>query len=371
MKAIVDVKAVLAPISKKNPVGEDLRADQAMDALYYQLKDLRTESRDIERRQSLGEGLDVRPPWPKLAKLAVQALQEKSKDLEIASWLTEALLRMHGFSGLASGFSVMADIAEKYWDKAYPLPDEDGLETRLAPIIGLNGDEYDGTLIRPIAHVDITKGSSTGPFALWQYQQAIENNKITDKELIKKKQEQGSIFMSDIQAAVAESGSDFYQQLQTDLDAALSQYKRLNSLLEEKCGHDAPPKIKVLQALEHFGDHIRYITKDAPFSVKEAVASEASAAAEVEQRESVVEPAQKNIHEAVNTGSSLVNNRDAALKQLGTIADYFRQAEPQSPLPFLLERAQQLGKMSFPELLKELVDDNNAREAACKLMGME
>ena len=64
-------------------------------------------------------------------------------------------------------------------------------------------------------------------------------------------------------------------------------------------------------------------------------------------------------------------NRDDALQQLGQLAHFFRETEPQSPLPYLLERAQQLGRLSFPELLRELVNDEGARSAAYKLMGVE
>ena len=40
----------------------------------------------------------------------------------------------------------MRELAENFWDGLYPLPDEDGILTRVAPLAGLNGVEADGVL---------------------------------------------------------------------------------------------------------------------------------------------------------------------------------------------------------------------------------
>ena len=212
-----------------------------------------------------GQDLDERANWSQLATLCIQALSEQSKDLEVAAWLVEAMLRLNGFAGMASAFQLMNGLIEQYWQTLYPLPDEEGIETRLIPVVSLNGDDFDGTLINPIGHVAITQGSSCGPFALWQYQQAIDNAKVTDKKSIEKKREQGSVFMDQIETAVAESSTDFYQQLSQDLLNAQQSFLDLNTLLAEKCGKHSPPQAKILQALENFSDHIRFITKNTSF----------------------------------------------------------------------------------------------------------
>ena len=55
------------------------------------------------------------------------------KDLEIAAWLTEALLRDGGLAGLAAGVGLMAGLVEAFWDELYPLPDEEGMATSPGP----------------------------------------------------------------------------------------------------------------------------------------------------------------------------------------------------------------------------------------------
>lgn len=368
MSLSFSIKKCLKAISKDNPVGEDLRNDQSIDALYYQMKDLRNAARDSERKQAMGQESDASADWGSLAKLCITALTEKSKDLEIASWLIESMIRLDGFAGLTKSVQLMTALANEYWDAVYPMPDDEGMETRLAPIVSLNGDDFDGTLIAPIAHVAITAGTSCGPYALWQYQQAIENAKLTDKNIIEKRQEQGGVFMAQIQMAVSESSKDFYQQLQQNIADAKLAYLSLDECLAEKCGNNVPPKAKILQALDDFSDYLRFITKDTPFAKLQVVTE-------------VIEPHSDVINQEVmpnsvmtitpDTASSSLKTRDDALSQLGQLANFFRQTEPQSPLPFLLERAQQLGRLSFPELLRELVNDDGARSAAYKLMGVE
>ena len=48
-------------------------------------------------------------------------------------------MRSHGLAGLAAGAQLMAGLAERYWDGLFPLPDDYGMETRVAPVTGLNG----------------------------------------------------------------------------------------------------------------------------------------------------------------------------------------------------------------------------------------
>jgi type VI secretion system protein ImpA len=360
------IEQCLKPINADNKVGHDLRNDQSMDALYYQMKDVRNAARDLESRQAMGQDLDERADWNSLAKLCIQALSEQSKDLEVASWLVEAMLRLNGFDGMAKSLQLMMQLVEQYWGDVYPLPDEEGIETRLAPIVSLNGDDFDGTLINPIGHVAITEGNSCGPFALWQYQQAIDNAKITDKNVIKKKREEGSIFLDQIEISVAESSSTFYQTLSQDLQSAKQTFLELNTLLADKCGNHTPPQAKIVQALENFSDHIRFITKNTAFA--QPVIAIAVDKAETQTAEDI-EAVNVVTTSATNIGSLV--NRDDALQQIGQLAHFFRQTQPQSPLPYLLERAQQLGRLSFPELLRELVSDDGARSAAYKLMGVE
>jgi type VI secretion system protein ImpA len=58
------------------------------------------------------------------------------------------------------------------------------------------------------------------------------------------------------------------------------------------------------------------------------------------------------------------------LRELIRIADYFRRTEPQSPLAYTLDDAVRRGRMSWPELLAELVTDDSTRNAMLTSLGI-
>ncbi|MCV5979182.1 type VI secretion system ImpA family N-terminal domain-containing protein, partial [Escherichia coli] len=68
-----------------------------------------------------------------------EILTNQSKDLEFVAWLIEALTRLYGFRGMGVGYKLATSLIENFWDDLYPMPDEDGIETRISAIIGLNG----------------------------------------------------------------------------------------------------------------------------------------------------------------------------------------------------------------------------------------
>ena len=58
--------------------------------------------------------------WTLVIKLASEAIATKSKDLQLAVWLTEALLNKEGFPGLQSGLNLLKSLVENFWDGLYP-----------------------------------------------------------------------------------------------------------------------------------------------------------------------------------------------------------------------------------------------------------
>src|ERR1700744_3167269 len=150
-----DLEALLAPIEGEAPQGTDIREDFSAMSPYNRLRDARSEARDAERGQDAGaeNTADPTPPWRTGRELALKTLTEATKDLEVAAWATEAMVRSHGLAGLTAGARLMAGLAEQYWDGVFPLPDDYGMETRVAPVTGLNGRDGNGSLIQPLYQI--------------------------------------------------------------------------------------------------------------------------------------------------------------------------------------------------------------------------
>ncbi|MDW8371810.1 MAG: type VI secretion system ImpA family N-terminal domain-containing protein, partial [Geminicoccaceae bacterium] len=168
-----DLERLLAPFEGDNPAGVDPRTDFSATSPYNRLRDARAEARAAERAMdSAAEEAVVPPQWRTIREIADRVISEQAKDLEVAAWYTESLLRSNGFEGLAAGFRLMHGLVERFWDGLYPLPDEDGVSTKVAPITGLNGEGGDGALTQPIRKVPLMRMPDGAPVALWQIEQA-------------------------------------------------------------------------------------------------------------------------------------------------------------------------------------------------------
>ncbi len=369
MKNVIDITAFVAPISTDNPVGKDIREESTLTNLYYQIKDARNGARTTERKNQTGESdVDPKPQWDIVFKVGSDILQKHSKDIEIAAWLTEALIRRNGFAGLANGFTLLKELVNQYWDAGvYPLPDEEGIEIRVAPIAGLNGVDAEGSLLFPIRNAKLTANTSSGCFSLWQYKQAIELESIKDEKAKQRKIDQGITLPANVYKAVAESGKDFYQALLSELTQTITAFAALNAALQEKCGKDAPGSSQIRNALDDVKDHIGFLLKDAPFAIApvavQALEVVGTTTAEQVVDGSVAEP-QKSV-----TGTRGLNSRKDALQLLSQVATYFKTNEPHSPLAYSIERLVRWGNLPLPELMRELIDDG-ARNNFEKLTGV-
>jgi type VI secretion system protein ImpA len=58
------------------------------------------------------------------------------------------------------------------------------------------------------------------------------------------------------------------------------------------------------------------------------------------------------------------------LRDLVEIAEYFRKTEPNSPLSYTLQDAVRRARLSWPELLAELVADEKARDSILNSLGI-
>ncbi|MGC2413987.1 MAG: type VI secretion system protein TssA, partial [Stellaceae bacterium] len=64
---------------------------------------------------------------------------------------------------------------------------------------------------------------------------------------------------------------------------------------------------------------------------------------------------------AATPGATALASREDALRSLAMIAEFFRRTEPLSPLSYTLQEAVRRARMSWPELLAEIVPDTGLR----------
>ena len=347
----------LSPISEEAPAGEDIRADASPSSPYYAVKDARVAARAAERA-NIEDASAIPDEWQIVLDTGIEILKTKSKDLEIAAWMVEAMVRLAGFAGLRDGFRLIEGLVTQFWDGLYPQPDEDGISTRVAAVSGLNGEGGEGTLILPIRKVPLTHGTEHA-FALWQFEQATDLERQADPEKKAAKVADGAVSMEAFTASVAATRAGDFIDLIADIEAAQEALAAMGAALDQAAGSDAPSCGKLRDTLAAVADAVRFFAAD---KLAEAAAGDDAAAGdETPPAGSGAEAEAAGGGEGGRKRRQGYETREEALAELTRIAAFFRKYEPHSPISYTLEEVVRRGSLTLPQLLEELVQDAEAR----------
>lgn len=353
----VDLAALLQPLPGDAPVGVDLRGDASPQSLYYRLRDARAEARAAERAMEVEDAAAAPPPqWRTIRELGIEAIATHSKDLEIAAWLTEALLRSDGLVGFNAGVRLMHGLVEQFWDELFPLPDEDGVATRIGPVAGLNGQSGEGTLSVPLRKLLLFNRPDGTPVQFWQYEQSSELAAIVDPERRQQRIDAGVIPFETLEEEARAAGAARFAALRAQGEAAAAAWRSLGEALDARAGADSPPTSRVRELLERL---VSVATRFAgPAAEGEASAAPADMAAPASAAPQLGDVA------------GALASREDALRSLAAIAEFFRRTEPLSPLSYTLQEAVRRARMSWPELLAEIVPDTGLRGQILTSLGI-
>lgn len=359
--ATVDIAALTCPFAGELRAGLDLRYDAGALAVYHELRDARAAARSAERRAAYGDGENsadrsaALQAWRQVADQASRVLAQYSKDLEVAAWLSEALLRLHGFAGLRDGFGVIAGLVEAVWDDLHPMPDEDGLQRRLVAIAGLNGEGGEGTLIAPIRMVPLVD-CVAGSVTLWHYERAARMERLTPAAREAALADAG-FSLETIAAGAHASSMDERLDLVGSLQEAADAVAAADAALDRAAGDHAPSLRQIRTVLDQVKDALGHLGFsevpgfcEVPGLGEMPGFGEASAALDGDEAVASAGPSRQGYA-----------SRDAAIAAIMALAVYWRHIEPHSPISYTLEEAVRRARLSLPELLAELIPDRDAR----------
>jgi type VI secretion system protein ImpA len=352
---VIDLAALLAPVSEDAPAGPNLRSVDD-GAEYFRLKGLRDDARDLDKQEERGESSDpgaARRAWELLAAETRGALEGKSKDLELVAWMIEGLVREHGFAGLRDGFKAAHGIATTFWESLHYIREDDLADAEPTAkgqaIAGLNGEGVDGTLMAPLRKLAITPNIHPGPFAFWQADAALKKQDLTE-----------------IEANAREADRRFYPALLSDIAEAKAAITELTEALRERMGSaNMPPTSQLRDALDAIAEMVRRIA--GPLAEEPVDGGAATAATDA--------PGDGGAPAAAGRGGTArpgtFETREQAFAMLLAVAKFFRDREPHSPLSYTLEEAVRRGRLPLPELLSELLGDDETRNRLLTAAGIK
>jgi len=237
----LNFEALLTPIPGKNPAGRSLRYTDVYDAI----RDARRSDAPVALGDRYGQ-IKV-ADWHEVAELTTEALRAESKDLQLAAWLTEALVKLHGFPGLCDGLRLLRELLEQFWETLYPEIEEGDLEAREAPLSWLND-----RLPASIHSVPLTKGAEGEALSWlhWQVSRALEKLGHQSQEAMREALADGKITAELFGRAVGGTPRSFYEGLLDDLGQCREECERLTSVVDERCGRDRASLSNVRESIE-------------------------------------------------------------------------------------------------------------------------
>jgi type VI secretion system protein ImpA len=263
MKRNIDIEAILAPLTGDNPAGEYLR----YNPVYDEIQEARRADDLLDRGDWQHE--IKTSDWDRVLALSVQALTEKTKDLQIAAWLLEALTYTEGFAGVNAGLTIITSFMQDFWEHLYPEIEDDDLEYRIGPLEFINDK-----LWLPIKQIPVTDSAATPGYSWmkWQESRQVGSEKDTlnqygDVDDDKKRQRQemiaeGKLTAEEFDAAVASSSKAFYVALAEDVTACLARFTALDRIVDEKFGREAPRLAELKSSLEDCEQLVARILKE-------------------------------------------------------------------------------------------------------------
>lgn len=332
----MDPNVLLQSKSEDAPSGENMEYDPTFT-------EMELAAQPVEEQQvgdSVNEGQD--PDYREVAEKALAVL-EQSHDLRAAVFLADAVLHSSGLTGFADATSVIRGFLEDFWDTCHPELDEDDDNDptmRVNAIQGLCGQPGGlagpSPVYRSLRRAALTDSRGFGRFSM-------RDIEVSEGQVMLPDGETGPDSAS-ISAAFQDTDEETLGATMAAARITLENARAISAVFDDKTpgiGPDLDPLIKMLVQISN--------------KVGEFASSEAA-----------IEPAEGNDGEDAGSvavggtsGSGVqavgaINSRTDVTNALERIVGYYRQNEPSSPIPILLERAKRLVNADFMTIMEDI-----------------
>jgi type VI secretion system protein ImpA len=353
--SVIDLDALLAPISEDSPSGENLQ----YSGLYDEIREARRADDQLARgdwQQEL-KTADFR----QVIDLAVPALTSQTKDLQIAVWLTEALSKQNSFAGLRDGLKLVTGIHVNFWDTCFPEIDDGDQEARANAL-----EWMDRQAALAVREAPITSGEGLSFIAFeeskrFDIPESFDGLSSEDLEKFTELKSEAERFKRVTgerwRKAKAASRRAFYEQISLTLDECWAEQQALDKTLEEKFDRNQMPG---LSGLKKSLDEVRGAVKKLLLEKRELEPDESdTAGVESEGGEGGEQAADGAARQpaGVQVSGGAIRTRQDALKRLSEVAEFFRKSEPHSPVSYLVQRAVKWGNMPLETWLQDVIKD--------------
>ena len=362
---------LLNPIPGSNPSGEDLR----YAPVYDKIKEARRED-DPNLPQGIWTHQLKKGDYPQVIKLTSESLATKSKDLQLAVWLIDAVIKTEALPGLRQGLELIRNLQGKFWDTLYPQLEDGDAELRAAPLDWLITRVLTNLKLQPLTRNGLDWFKYTESRTVGYEKEAAGNADRTKARNAAIKD--GKLTAEQFDQALKETPKSFYEQVLKDIDDCLEVLAELREFSEGKFGDNPPSFGKLVDALEEYRPAISALLEKkieletppppskpapAPPAPSPAAAASAPAPAAVASpppAPKAAEPPAPTAPPAVQAtppaaqvapkppasgpGADPIDREDANRRTIA-VARYLRKQQPTSPVSYMVLRGLRWGEL--------------------------
>lgn len=348
-----DVSRYLHPISDDTPSGLDFSFSPEFDAI----KKSREEDDPYLAQGEWATELKV-ADWHSVVEQTTALLSTQTKDLRVAAWLAEGLARAQGFEGVTQGCAILQGLCDQYWDSVHPQPEDGDYELRIGALTN-----FVQRSVQIVSTLPVTQGnghaySSRDFDAAQQFEHAASKDPDLRSGLPDYK-----VTLAKFATSQQKTPRAFYEALFRSFSLAQLAWRSLAQSIDARLGVDGPSFTPVFDAFAQAERLINRLIKEAGLSMTSGIGQAA-------------EPEPLTAASAGMNGTSGVmlggfTSRAQALQQLERVAEYFRHAEPHSPVAYLASKAAHWGNMPLHEWLRTVVKDGASLGHIEELLGLQ
>jgi type VI secretion system protein ImpA len=356
---VSDFERLLAPLALV-PAGPDLRYVNG-DTTLRRIEQLRVPS-----PPEPGSGAQPRPvDWAVVATECETVLAQRSKDLQVAAYLTEALARRAGFPGLAHGLWLVRNLTERFWEELHPgrLPDG-GLDPAIrAKWLSWLGSS--AAFLRSCKEVPITQGGDGRAPSWFDYEesQRVDQAQLAGGEKWDELRAAGKINGKEWRAALNATHPQDRERTLAGLVECRGELDSLIATCDRLLGGDAPSFGKLRDLLEECHGYLAGAWKGGVGDGSEKTAPDGVASSEG--------PMTSGRQEGAGPALGPVTTRVEAYQRIREVAEFLRRTEPHSPVPPLLERVARWEHKFFDDVFRDVVKSEEIQRQVWEVLGLE
>jgi len=309
--------------------------------------------------------------WLQVKQIALNALAQKSKDLQLGIWLFEANIHLQGIAGIAPAALLIQQMCEHYWDDMYPQMIDGDVEFRTNPLSWIN---YKLTPV--IKSLPITQAKLDGNELSWNdWESAQHFEKV--KQQNQQKNDWNGASTQEFKQRLAATANEHFFKIITEIGDALQAMEQLQTWLDDCCGNDSPSFSDLTGILHQINDMatqelgrrgVVFTTQENGQNTTEEGSSNDGSNDGIGDSESGGGNGGSG-NGGSNSGALIT--REDAFAALLRAADFLIKDDPHSMVPYLVYTACDWGKLSAPELYQEIFLEKGGQINVFEIMGIE